>query len=623
MNTAKNYMVSACFVLLLAGCAQTKVQPPPQQNSSYDRPSQISEQTIEPPKTTSMAEQAKRTPAPMQDPVFDSSQSTADVSTVMVLPSMDYVNDRIFEYGRKLDRWKELDEQSLVMTLTDEQTETMVRCFRDLQKVLNSYGRLHDDLLQRNVIAESELFSTRDVLDLQKMDIAFLDSECGRMLGGTKDKAAGWQQRQEGADLNQVETLIERYSSSKEYDEVVQVWLQIPAYQVDRIDLKTKILYGNALIYLDQQEKAAEIYQQIVDEMSVSKEQPTDVLSLRKLLADLYTASGNYFAAEGQYDQISKDYLNIGQIEEWSKLQLSILDRSAKGSPELSEYSRLLRSYLSFRPEKMGYTIVWEADKFLQNYPYSPVTSNVDVIREDALQKADEWFTGFFGQVDSLVDEKKFQDAMELLQTIPKEVIGPEKILEIKTKTDELVLAEAVERETLKIERMQDLQRRWNEGMVLADNDDFDGAIAVFTALLDTEYSSKAQVKIEELSLQAAKADRREAAELFIRFTKTTDVEAKKKLLIESRSILKQILVKYPDVEIAQKVKGNIDRVEKEMNELDPMLLPALEKAEAERQTTGEPVAAPTGLDAFDLPVGEPDTPSQPLPVLTPQDVQQ
>ena len=36
------------------------------------------------------------------------------------LPSMVYVNDRIFEYGRKLDRWKELDSQSVTMDLNSQ-----------------------------------------------------------------------------------------------------------------------------------------------------------------------------------------------------------------------------------------------------------------------------------------------------------------------------------------------------------------------------------------------------------------------------------------------------------------------------------------------------------------------
>ncbi len=628
MNNVQILALCVVFLVTAAGCTQTRVQPPPtQQSYDYKDQSQISEQGIDPSAEGDYF-QVKTTPEPIQQPVIEPVTGQPTPVSAVVLPSIDYVNDRIFEYGRKLERWKELDQQSVVMTLNEEQTESMVRCFRDLQKVLNGYDRLYDDLLQRNVISEAELFRTEDVLELQKMDIAFLDSVCGRMLSTTEDKAAGWQQREEGADLNQIETLIERYSSSKEYDEVVQVWLKIPKYQVERVDLKTKILYGNALIYLDQQEKAAEIYQQIVDEMSVSREQPTDVLSLRKTLADLYTASGDYFAAEGQYDQISTDYSNIGRIEEWSKLQLSILERSTKGSPELTEFSRLMRDYLSFQPEKDGYKVIWQADKYLQSYPYSPVSSNVDVIKEDALRRADEWFETFFIQVDQYTGEKKFQDAMDLLQNIPEEIIGADKIQLVKTRIDELVLAEAVERETLKIERMQDLQRRWNQGMLLADQDDYDGAIVIFTELLDTSYQGKAQVKIEELSLQAAKADRRKAAELFIRFTKTTDIEGKKRLLVESRRVLKEILIKYPEVDIAKKVVGNIDRVEKEMNELDPMLLPSIEieeREEAAQQNPLQPQSSP-GMDAFDLPApGEAkDTSpySSTLPVVRPEDLQ-
>ena len=629
MNNTK--ILTALVVLLItaAGCTQTKVLAPPvQQNRTLGARPEIVEQRIEPAPDENDYFQPQTAPQPIEQPVFDSVPVQTDRAAAVVLPSIDYVNDRIFEYGRKLQRWKDLDEQSVVMTLNEEQTESMVRCFRDLQKVLNGYDRLYNDLLQRNVLAEAERFGTEDVFELQKMDIAFLDSVCGRMLSTTEDKAAGWQQREQGADLNQIETLIERYSSSKEYDEVVQVWLKIPQYQVERVDLKTKILYGSALIYLDQQEKAAEIYQQIVDEMSVSNEQPTDVLSLRKILADLYTASGNYLAAEGQYQQISTDYSNIGSIEEWSKLQLSILERSTKGSPELKEFSRLMRDYLSFRPEKDGYRVIWEADTFLENYPYSPVSSNVDVIKADSLKRSDAWFEAFFVQVDQLTQEKKFQDAMDLLQTIPEDIIGADKMQEVKARIDELVLAEAVERETLKIEQMQDLQRRWNEGMLLADQADYDGAIQIFTELLDSSYQGKAQVKIEELSLQAAKEDRRKAAELFIRFTKTTDIEGKKRLLIESRKILKDILVKYPEVEIARKVLGNIDRVEKEMNALDPLLLPALEAEERQKATQQNPSPSlpAAGMDAFDLPAPkiEPQSSpfSSPLPVVTPENLQ-
>ena len=99
---------------------------------------------------------------------------------------------------------------------------------------------------------------------------------------------------------------------------------------------------------------------------------------------------------------------------------------------------------------------------------------------------------------------------------------------------------------------------------------------------------------------------------------------------MESRSILKNILVKYPEVDIAKKVLGNISRVENEMNVLDPLLLPAIEMQERERASQQNMMTAPStaaqAIDAFDMatpPVdsGKPQYKSQ-LPVVSPEDLQ-
>ncbi len=497
-----------------------------------------------------------------------------------VLPSMDYVNDRIFEYGRKLTRWKEIDGQSAALNLSQEDTEKMVYCFRDLRKVLEGYNRLRADMLQLGTDSSSIIIGAEEIMNLQKRDITYLEGTCGRLLASDEDNTIDWEHRAEGADLPQIETLIERYTGSKEYEEVVQVWLQIPENQIERVHLRTKILYGNALMFLHQEEKAAAIYQQIVDEMLVSDMQRTDLLSLRKLLADLYTASGNYSAAEQQYVNISKEYTDLGEMEEWSQLQLDILERSEKGGPELTTYSKLLRNFLGFVPERDGYKLVWESEEFLLNYPYSAIASNVDIIKTNVQRRADKWFQSIMSTVDQFMTEKKFLDGIEMLETVPNDIISVEQKDGIKTKNDDLILAEAVERETRKIERMQELQHRWNEGMLLVDAGNYGEAIEIFSTLLETEYFAKAEDKIKEISLRAAKSDRRKAADLFLRYTKTTDLESKKKLLVESRKLLAAILIKYPEVDIVEKVKGNIERVEKEMIALDPSLLPSLQVPE-------------------------------------------
>lgn len=565
---AYNITLTLC-VAGMSGCAIPETPrvspPPPVAISTYQVPA------ADAPADSSAAKTA--TQPRYLDFGIDQDDTIVEEDIEEVLPSMVYVNDRIFEYGRKLDNWKELDSKSVGMEINEDEAAQMVRCFRRLQNVLNGYSDLRSRMLQAQKISTADQISGAEIFKLQTADIEFLEDGCGKLVSGADDQSAGWNKREEGADLSKLETLIDRYDNSREYEEVIQVWLQIPPFQIPRVNVKAKIKYGNALMYLHQEEKATEVYRQVVDQMSDSDEQATDLVSLRKVLADLYTAAGDYPAAKVQYQKISEDYQNLGRLEEWSKLQLSILDRSLDDSPELTEYSSLLRNYLGFIAKQDGYKIVWQTDTFLSKYPYSPVASNVDFIRESAMQRADAWFNSLIAAVDSLSAEKKFDEALELLETIPSEIIDADKQLQVKGKNEELLLAAAVEKETHKMAMIQELQHKWNNGMLLVKGGRYDEAINVFTELLDSEYGVKAENKINEISLEAAKADRKKAAELFIRFTKTTDLESRKKLLIESRQVLRNILVKYPGAEINSKVQSNIERVEQEMNLLDPNLI--------------------------------------------------
>ncbi len=578
-----------CFAANLMGCAMEKaevVQPvaSPVYSTQQSTPGVVRDPGV-----------VKSVQQPRYLEIEESDDEIMEQDIEATLPPTIYVNDRIFEYGRKLDRWKELDSESVNLDLNQDEAEQMVRCFRRLQNVMTGYANLRGKMLQAQKRSAVERITNAEIFELQKSDVAFLESACGQLLKEEEGESVGWNRREEKADLAQLETLIDRYSENKEYEEIIQVWVKIPDFQIDRINLRTKLLYGNALMFLHQEEKAADIYQQVVDQMSVSKEQATDLVSLRKILADLYTSSGNYQSARTQYKQISEDYLQLGFHEEWSNLQLSILDKSMSGSPELTEYSALLRDYLGFNPEKDGYKVAWQAEKFLTSYPYSTVSSNVDYIKAATQKGADSWFEDFIAGVDQLSSEKKFEEAMDLLETIPTDIIDAIRQIAVNEKNQELVLAEAVEKETERMAEIQDLQRQWNNGMLLTKSGRYDEAINVFTDLLETEYSVKAEKKIDEVSLQAAKADRRKAADLFIRFTKTTDIESKKKLLIESRKLLKDILVKYPEIEIGPKVNGNIQRVEQEMIAIDPNLIFV---ADQEAEVLGD-----DGLDAaFSLP---------------------
>lgn len=573
MKRKKIALVMVCCSMLLNGCLyDQKKGIDPAAPATTQQKAGVKDQAG----TSRVGEQ--QLPAIREADLSDSGKAisaTASIDGGTVLPSIEYIAGRISEYNRKVDRWRERDGQAAVLRVPANESEKMVNCFRELQKVLNGYNRLHEQLLQQASAASSAGgMRAREIFDLQQSDIAFVDGECGQMVaGGQGYGGLAMFKSSSSAGLSPAEAMIVQYAEKGQYEDLVQAWKQIPEADAARLQWKTKMLYGNALMALQQDTEAVKLYRQMVDQAAPAGGQAADLLNLRKMLADLYIASGDFRAAEAEYLQISKDYKEMAKVEEWAILQRSLLERSDQSGAELKDYSEMMKNYLGYNPAKDGYTVVWQADKFLQTYPYSPVASNVDLMRTSARERADKWSKNVLTEADVLADQKQYQEALGKLKTVPGSVVNPEIQQQLAKKTNDVALAEKLATETVKIQQTQDLERLWNEAVGLMDAAKYDKAIEAFTPLLSSAYADKAEKKIAEASLLAAEAERRDAAELFIRFTKASDAETKKKLLVESRHLLMNILFKYPGVEITEKVKGNIQRVEKEMNALDPNLL--------------------------------------------------
>ena len=535
----------------------------------------------------------------VQDDATSQSSSMVESNTLCASTlSVEAVDARIAQYTDKLDRWREQDQKAAVQEMDQQQTQLMIGCFRKLQKVLNGYTGLRSTLMQGGVTAglSNDLANA-----IQQADISFLESECWVMLADPVDGVVDLNKNKVSSDVAEIEAVIARYSVQKEYENVLQTWSGLTEEQRKGLRVETKVLYGQALTYLHQEDKAITVYMDLVND-TLSSSPKTDILSLRKKVADLYTATGNYSAAERQYNSISSDYGNLASFNDWALLQLSILSRRGTNAAELRAYSDLLRDYLSFLPAQDGYKVVWEAEKFLEAYSFSPVATNVNGIKDEIRGAADAWYAGVWQTVDRLTADNQYEDALLYLQTIPIDLLGPERAATLSAKKEELLLASAVNRETTKMVQIQELQATWNNGLLLVKGERYDEAIAVFTELLDTEYGDKAKSKIHEVVLTVAQAERRKAADAFIQSTKTSNVESKKKLLVQSRAILKDILVKYPDVDIAEKVMKNIQRVELEMNTVDPQLLPRLRTQEMANKLGGGGSSQPDSFDVFNQP---------------------
>ncbi|MCX5870464.1 MAG: tetratricopeptide repeat protein [Deltaproteobacteria bacterium] len=570
MIKVKSVLLVVCCSMIMSGCfyeQKRKISSAAPVASEHSQPSDATES--ENGVSRSVPVQEAALPRLSTQPVERPGVAVADAERIM--PSVEYVTGRISEYNKKIDRWRKRDSQAAVLRIPADESEKMVDCFRELQKVLNGYNRLHDILLRQGSMPINGTLSAQEVYELQQSDIAFVDGFCGQVVAG---ESKGLTKSEEPGNLSSVEAVIAQHAANGKFEELVQAWNQMPETTAAKVSMNTKILYGKALMALQQEEEAIKVFRQMVDQMASPDGQAADLLSVRKILADLYTASGHYRDAEAQYLEISKEYKNMVSIEDWAILQRSMLTQGEQGGPELKDYSDLLKNYLGFSPARDGYTVVWQADKFLQTYPHSPVASNVDLIRTAAREQADKWSNKTLITTDKPAAKKPDQDVLVKRETTPEVIVSSPAIQpQISPNSGEPTTTKKVESEAVKLEKTHELERRWKEGIRLMEEAQYDKAIEIFTPMLETEYAAKADKKIAEASLLAAEAERRKAADFFIRFTKAPDVESRKKLLIESRKCLLDILVKYPEVEITEKVRGNIKRVEKEMNAIDPNLI--------------------------------------------------
>lgn len=618
----RTMLVAAAITALAGGCAQ---QPLPRPYPGSDR------DPAEPGVSANNTEQAfpgqraqETGPQPIAAPEIGSADTgSLDQSTPPRTLSDEAISARISAYEDKLEQWRLLDQQSGVASLDAEQARLMADCFRDLQRLLNGYQGLRAQSYQS--AARGGALEHGDVLSLLQQDIAFAEGGCQELLNASGSGLSDQAPMGPSGSLVEIEELISRLYEEEAYEQVIEAWAQIPAYQKEEVTQATVLQYGNAYAHLGQPAEAAKVYQQVVDGMAGSVLQENSPLLIRKRLADLYVAAGNFFGAEAQYEQLTRDYQQIGTVDEWARLQLSMLERSMKGSPELTDYSELLKRYLAYSPPIDGYSVVWRAEMFLQNYPYSPVSANVEIIKEETLQLADHWFSAQMTEAEQLAENDQVQEALTLLQRVPQDTLSPDKLVLVKNRIDALVRADAVERETEKIEQLQALQSIWDEGTAQADSGDVDGAIQTLNQLFGTEFEQRARERVNELALTAAKNERRRAADIFVRSTKAGDIESQKTLLAESWQVLNDILVKYPEVEIADRVQGNIRTVEKRINDLDPALLGDLKARQIQRQeSSAEPELEIDGFDieSSDQPQPLPRRAPAPLPVYTPRSLQ-
>jgi hypothetical protein len=173
--------------------------------------------------------------------------------------------------------------------------------------------------------------------------------------------------------------------------------------------------------------------------------------------------------------------------------------------------------------------------------------------------------------VQDVADARQFQHALDDLQEMKQARLPDEALVRI----DEMIVVVTEARATYiqqeKEKRIQARADKWHEGLNLLDMQMYDESIAIFSGLLGTEYDSRAVQKINKASELAAVALRKEAAGLFMRARRAQSDQRRLAFLHQSRKLLQEILDKYPQVELVEKVAVNLAVIDEQLEKLEDM----------------------------------------------------
>jgi tetratricopeptide (TPR) repeat protein len=369
--------------------------------------------------------------------------------------------------------------------------------------------------------------------------------------------------------------------------------------------------YGIALMKTGREQDAERVFSNLLTETRARGEEQWEA-RLLKLIADLDFGLGNYSAARSRYEELDRVYREPGSQNNWAEKQLRVLNYVGSNSEEIRAYGALLLGYLCYNSRRDGFTVVQLAKVFQQQYPTSVVAVNVDEISRKADEEAEKWFADLLDRVDTLSGQQKNQEAIQLIEQIPADILPLDKqaILNLKKKTltaslfiqpgsdtiqEEILLPDStpgsagtpddslnvgsentgtdgntgLENSEQAHVPVAALQETWDQGMAYMQAKEYDRAIDVFNGLLNTSLGSEAGLQLEEASRLAAREDRKKAAELFVRAGSTTDPVARRELLLSSRVLLEDILRKYPRAGLEDKVRRNLSRIDQELGAIE------------------------------------------------------
>lgn len=485
-------------------------------------------------------------------------------------PEIDYtvarqrVARRLSQNDEKLRHWQEVDSHMRELNLDDERPPRWDECLLALEDTVSSYSK-ENELLQEP--APTEVVSPPS-LDSLWQEINFFESGCGLVY----EKAVeALKKRQEGDPLQanaRLESAVVHYAMQGRNADAVQAFRDMTAASPEfRPSAEVRYHYALALVRRGENTEAISFLRQNIEEA-----QDQGVFwPLQQLLADLLLVQGELAQAQEQYAQLAEYFDAIAKGKKWVDEQLALLAGDARQqSDSLTLFGDFLGKYILFDGRKVPPELKSAVLEIEEKFPGSPIAGRSRQILWLAEERAGSWVGRQLVLADRFVEQKDFSRAAEILDKLLAENLSDDVRKIVQDARDQIHPAEGAEEKTPDALQEETQATLWEKANTRLGLQQYDEAIAAFQKLLGSEYDEKAKTGIGEAVNAAAGEMRRKAAALFVKAKKTDDREKKRQLMVASLAILQQILTKYAEADIIEKVRLNIGVLEEQLRLADP-----------------------------------------------------
>ncbi len=582
-KTFRILSVTIVFSFLLISCAGHSGSP------TRPRPAAAPSQRLEQDTSTqqpSKAAEAKTydsSETSSQAPIFSPREPAYPRKIVIDINDIEFVEQRLSEYETKFEQWLVVTEMDHGDQIVEELESLAPECIQKLERILTGYSLLLERMEQSDTVSPDRL-ATVDPKKMQQFDIDFLESRCNDLLSMAASESLEFKPEEpEKISFADAQQAIISHVENGNYQEAIFAYSDLARdFPHQEPSLVTRISYGTALQYTGQVEAAARHFTYMLE----SGELSVEPLSLQREIADLLLASGNIAAAESHYDALIMTHESIGAEKIWAEEQLAFLRSADTSSEDMIAYMKLMRDFQMYDYRVHAPELNEKVRVFATEYAGSPIAVSALRLKTFAAEQLKAWFGRQLVKIDALVAEKNFTAASDILKNMSRYYLPAELQAVVQKTYYEVAQAEIQEMETQRRIQEMELNEQWDAAVNLMDSQRYDLAISAFEALIGTEYEDKAKMKIVETANQAASQMRKEAASLFVRAGRTSDLEQKKELLLASHRLLTDILVKFPQTELLDKVQQNISILEVQIQRFDPALM-----EELHQQNTSSPTA--------------------------------